>query len=604
MCGGFWLASDAPPGNAAVPSFCAPLGANLTCSPTSPTRATCQMARVDGESCDGDWDDVIGPTATTLRRCSPCAPGFRCVDNPSGATGPVCLRRADSSVGGSVACLATTANSGDRPYTYIVQNQRRFPLRSGPSGGWATAEVCVRAGQLGGMCGASIASNETRALQQNPTTVPVNSSYTPPGSLVTYTAVQVQFTTVDSTFPPNTNTTGCGSACSVCQSTSASVVYSTTPGMPNTYVPNEPRCCIPTGSRCNVDADCCEYGSLGASCVEDPTSDRDPETGAFTGIPRIKVCRRGCDPALGGNPTSPVAASVPSSFVCPAPTECRQVRTVPGYLGAPPTPVYACTPCGLLNEPACVTQYREGCTTVVPSSLGGGGIIRLGNLQVENGFCRPANCGFASGTCCPAHTNTIAPFAPSVAQGDRCQGTNMVCSSDTGPGTCVPCGGANQRCCEAKLSQFAERSTAPQPLSVNAQCSEQRNPAAVRTVPNRCPGDPIVPTSNRCATSLNMVCQNGSDPYTPGEAMCTACGTNGAPCCEGNRCNNFRSTCVGSGGGGININGICTACGDSGQPPCNCGGSGLGNDGCVLQDAEGNPVRLVNGICTAIPRKS
>jgi hypothetical protein len=308
-------------------------------------------------------------------------------------------------------------------------------------------------------------------------------------------------------------------------------------------------------------------------------------TGEPTGLPRIKICRRGCSPERGGNIGTLEATTVPPSFVCPAPTECRQVRTQTVTLGGSTTvvPIYACTPCGLRDEPTCTSPYREGCTTVLSADLGGG-IVRLGNLIAQDGVCRPRSCGFSGGACCPPDVSTL-PVGPSVfPQGDRCQAPNQVCSSETGAGTCVSCGNESGRCCEARLSDVLRRSaSSAQPTSSNSVCAAPRNDQMLRAVPTRCPGQ-AGPTTARCASpvgaSVTQVCQNGIDPYTPGAAQCVPCGGPEQPCCEGSVCNDARNNCVPGGAGGVN--GTCTPCGQPGQPCCNCPSTTAPANGCVV----------------------
>ncbi len=171
------------------------------------------------------------------------------------------------------------------------------------------------------------------------------------------------------------------------------------------------------------------------------------------------------------------------------------------------------------------------------------------------------------------------PFlGANVTQGDRCRSANSVCSSETGPGICIPCGGLNGRCCEAKISQVTQR-TGLQPLTNNTVCSESRNATVLRMVPDRCPSSSITPSTQRCSTFAGAVCQSGIDPYTPGPAMCIPCGGDGQACCEGNRCNSFRSRCMEGGAGGVN--GTCAPCGGMGEKKCLCGGPTVNSEGCV-----------------------
>jgi hypothetical protein len=577
-CGQFATSSGAPAGSVATPSFCAPLGDDLTCTPNTPTRAACNPTRVEGETCDGDWEDVISPLPAQPSRCLPCAPGFRCVNSLTG--GPrVCLRRCDtgSGIGG-----CRTASNSDRPWTYQCQPQ---PWQR-PGSVTTTTPVCVRVGLHGNVCGAPIASFETRDVVQ--IVPPVVEQLIYPGDVLGVAAEAVNVPYTVRIAPPTIPLTGCSAQCDSCVTTESD--RQPTPTL------LEPRCCVQPEGRCVTDSDCCAYGSFGARCVPDP------QPRANLGSPPLGICRRGCNAELFGNlPADLCNGAIPSptfrypNFVCPGHTECT-LFSPPGGTASP-----VCMPCGRPGENACRIAGRQGCTIALsPNQVPDGGLVRLGNLVRDTADRCQVNlaCGANGGACCPANARVCGPGAR-LPQGDRCANAGFVCNTDTASGQCVPCGiAAGGIACEGNVDNFLKiNQFLPQPsnLASNAVCAYSR--ISPRTGErDRCPGDPPNYAPQRCQDARNLVASTARDPYSGVPDVCVDCGARGQPCCEGGLCGDRNDTCVGYVRGGQN--GTCQECGRENQPCCRCPTAGsprATNSGCDLTNQQNQRLVCTTG---------
>jgi hypothetical protein len=579
-CGQFTAAGA---GSVAVPSFCKPIGNDNSCIPSNPTRAACFRTAVEGETCDGDWEDVLAASPTVRSRlCEPCGPGFRCANSVTG--GPrTCLRRCDTNVGGPGACRA--APRDDRPWIYECQPQpwqRRAMGDVGPM--TVLTPVCIRVGQHLGVCGSSIASFETRQIVSiGPV---INDEWDNPRTRLRPDgyAVSDQFTVLQA--PPGVPRTGCAAQCDNC------VVTRREPPAGAADLA-EPVCCVQPGGRCGLtatgrpnDDDCCDFGTFSAQCVLDPQSG---PSGA-----QLTLCRRGCNPAQGGNLVAdgcsgvlPPNPPIPPSFQCPGVSECRQVDITPGPGGS--LPAYACMPCGRAGERACTVRGREGCTVVLSTAqIPAGGILpigtiaRIGSLFVDgNGICQPVAGRGALGQPCHdlnVRSGALCSSGPRLPQGDRCNGLFLACSNPNGPGTCVPCGqAAGQPACEGSIALIGQRTVGMQPTLANAVCAENRLPFNDPIEGLRCPGDPPRINPPRCienalGNSPRLVSAPARNRYSGEAGVCIACGNTGQACCESQLCQNATDTCD---------QGVCVPCGQQGQPCCRCNPNLSGNGGCA-----------------------
>jgi hypothetical protein len=590
-CGQFTVASDARAGSVTVPSFCRPIGDdNTTCTPTSPSRAACNPTRIEGESCDGEWEELLAAAALPRRNlCAPCGPGFRCANSVTG--GPrVCLRRCDPVVGGQGACRP--AGSNERPWTYQCQTQPLLRPLGTPSMPIPSAAVCIRVGNHLGVCGASIASFETRQLVS--IAPPINVAWDNGDTRIVPDAYGVYDRTQVLNAPLGVPNSGCSAACDNC-------VVTQRVNPPDATSLAEATCCVDTGGRCGTgptlaDSDCCDFGSFDAQCV------RDPQSGA-TGAGQQGLCRRGCSPALGGNLTADICSGrlppnppFPANFQCPGATECIEVDRTPP-LGGTTLPIHACTPCGRAGEPRCTVSGREGCTIVLgPAQIPGGGIVRMGNLQVDaNGICQPVTIGptgaLVGGPGQPCHApnvrvGAICGSGPRLPQGDRCNLPNFACSDPDGPGTCVPCGlDIGQPACEGAISLIGARvgGIANNPTVNNSICAETRLPFNDPTESLRCPGDPPRINPPRCVENAlgnrpRIVSAPARNRYSGEAGVCIACGNTGQPCCESQLCQNVGDTCD---------QGVCTPCGQQRQPCCRCNPNLSMSNGCAATNPQG-----------------
>jgi hypothetical protein len=582
-CGQFTVVATARAGSVSTPSFCKPLGNDFSCVPSNPTNAVCSATRVEGESCDGDWEDVLSGSQTVRSRlCEPCGPGFRCANSVTG--GPrTCLRRCDANVGGAGACRA--AQNTDRPWVYQCQQQ---PWQRPASGDMAPTTVptpvCIRVGQHLGVCGASIASFETRQIVSIDPVTNVEWDDLRTRLRPDAYAVSEQFNVL---FPSaGTPNTGCNALCDNCVATRREP-----PAGPADVA--EAICCVQPGSRCGLtatgrpnDDDCCDFGTFSAQCVLDPQSG---PAGS-----QVTLCRRGCNPAQGGNLTADACSGVlpptpafPPQFECPGTTECRQVDTTPGPGGS--LPAHACTPCGRAGERACSVRGREGCTVVVsPAQIPGGGIVRIGSLSVDvAGVCQLVAGRGGMGQFCHApnvRTGAFCAGGPRLPQGDRCNGPLLACSSEDSLGRCVPCGqAAGQPACEGSIALIGQRTAGIQPTLANTVCAENRLPFNDPGEDLRCPGDPPRINPPRCienalGNSPRLVSAPARNRYSGEAGVCIPCGNTGQACCESQLCQNTSDTCD---------QGVCTPCGEFGQPCCRCNPNLSMNRGCVRDSPQG-----------------
>ncbi|MDP3273810.1 MAG: hypothetical protein Q8Q09_01355 [Deltaproteobacteria bacterium] len=424
----------------------------------------------------------------------------------------------------------------------------------------------------------------------------------PPRALITDSVIEIRHQSVGQ--PELGNVRPCFDLCDACVQTSSTLVN----GEP---VLDEPTCCVPAGSRCNVDDDCCDFGTNGASCVLDPST-AIPSTQSAPARPPIKICRRGCRANLIGNLLPDICRGVfppnpapPSGFVCPAPTECRPLPRPP--FGGLPFFGGACVPCGHPGELACIAPGREGCTVILNQDVAGGGLVRLGNLRVDpNGVCvQRTDCGFPGGPCCPPDVRLCGPPGR-LPQGGRCNGTN-VCNSEGFGGTCVPCGASfttqasivGTACCEGSLVALnALSQQQARPGQGNNICNAARNMPPRRSVDLRCPGDRRVPAISppRCNDGADTVCPVSSDPYSGTRGTCQACGGTGQPCCEGSLCLSNTDTC--------NPENRCEPCGGPNERCCRCPGTSgeLGTDGCRVAAPDAQVLACVpnSGRCVGV----
>lgn len=154
------------------------------------------------------------------------------------------------------------------------------------------------------------------------------------------------------------------------------------------------------------------------------------------------------------------------------------------------------------------------------------------------------NCGERGQPCCPGNGND-----------QRCQASLsklLRCSSDTGPGVCVACGGTGEPCCQRIPSvdpscAQGNRCTA----AVCEACGERGEPCcegrsnlefcAPNTLgsPLRCSSDSGQGTCESCGAAGERCCQRTptDDPSCARGNVCTSsgcrpCGEVGEPCCQ------------------------------------------------------------------------
>jgi hypothetical protein len=166
---------------------------------------------------------------------------------------------------------------------------------------------------------------------------------------------------------------------------------------------------------------------------------------------------------------------------------------------------------------------------------------------------------------------------------NMCEG-GLACVNDT----CVGCGGNNQRCCANDMCKDGGCCVTVFQGGAQREC---------RAAGMMCPGAGGACTAGRCAAcgSNGQPCCNGDRCYDAGQACignrCTACGGVGQAACPGSVCNaglcvNQMDSCVaagttcGQGVGMCNANGTCgmgmNACGGLNMPCC---GIGIGPTG-------------------------
>eukprot|EP00892_Ulva_mutabilis_P010419 jgi/Ulvmu1/774/UM010_0148.1 len=200
-----------------------------------------------------------------------------------------------------------------------------------------------------------------------------------------------------------------------------------------------------------------------------------------------------------------------------------------------------CRVCGERGEPCCTGRSSaDFCFATSNSNL-----LRCSDAR-GNGTC--VSCGGDGEPCC----QRLATDTPSCASGYRCtpegciacgergepccEGSSnrefcsavtlsnpLVCSSSSGNGTCMECGGAGQRCCQPRPTDDA--------ICMAGECSGGRcpaSPAQEEGCGER--GQPCCPGSSnnaRCPSGASLRCSSAS-----GDGRCEACGGAGEPCCQ------------------------------------------------------------------------
>ncbi len=629
------------------PASC--FAAGVPNAPNAP--GMCIGAITEGATCDGEWTGVVAGGAA--QPCRACGPGMVCMRRLDGATGRVCMRRCDSAVGGLNACqppqtLAATA--AGPPISYDYRCEPHLRTSGNPLSG--LVNVCVRDSPHGETC-APPASYETRSVLDTVARAewcpaadrrPDGTCRLPPDarpSRYAYVDTSTRvYTPAESPVAgsPADNVNPCRLNNDACRADNAAAAPN---GLNISF--GQFRCCRAPGQGCDQDRDCCNTGSAPSRCVPvEPVG----QTGAPTSPQR--VCRAGCDPGIAEDFSllSAVANPIPVALRCPSGTECTAMagsELVASPWPFPVTPTFGapfrqteratvCMPCGQEGERCCSgrdNKHAPSCGAsmvsapfvgvsptgpigdVPPTAFGGvitPNLVCVANVCLDRRFADSIDvtgiptpgprCGDLGEICCPAaigasgfvHTPVGSPDSDVVIpQGSRCR-AGGICGPQ---GTCEPCGGPNQMCCDLDLANTFNRirgASGAQPLPpltpiqdfVNISNplfaglpAEQRRMVDLVEEPLFCGATvPAFALSPRrcvpgfaCTTAQLLPRHN---PATSGgggqpDVTCQACGQSaGQPCCDGQWCRDtgagVRLVCNGS---------TCEGCGGCDQPACN-----------------------------------
>jgi hypothetical protein len=181
-------------------------------------------------------------------------------------------------------------------------------------------------------------------------------------------------------------------------------------------------CC--QDSTCDNADSCCVAGvcvANGATCGVYGTCNAGECTGGMDG-----TCGGNGDACCDGNPNGN--------------GEAYDFCTSAGYACNPDND--ECYPCGGPGQPCCEGNFCEagGCCDHNeqdwPVCIANGESCSGGQGTCSNGGCRGGDCGVLGHSCCGNDVRCTAPF------------------TDCAGGTCMPCGGLAQRCCDSASGSY------------------------------------------------------------------------------------------------------------------------------------------------------
>ena len=189
----------------------------------------------------------------------------------------------------------------------------------------------------------------------------------------------------------------------------------------------------------------------------------------------------------------------------------------------------SCCPGNVCNDGGCCVAGESCVAAGRPPAAGSALTCQDGSFHSTDGMA----CGGLMHPCCPGRNG--------------CTAANVRCTM----GTCTPCGGHGQECCDTfdfKGALRCGRGLACRP-------DPEQHPLCL---PCGGDGQPCCPGADLCRSGL--ACAEAS----AGQRICQGCGAPGTACCPGTACQD-GATCLGA----VNRQGgSCAPCGGQGQPCC------------------------------------
>lgn len=588
-------------------SLCVPAGtqadvaAHAACSYLPGFPGLCTRARVDGQTCDADWNYALAHALDLpVTVCSPCAPGLACLD---GVCRRQCTDPSDPSANPLGECPVA---STDPRWDYVCDTA---PHNSRTRAEVASAE-CTPAARLGQRCPAQASRALIEAQEVATTTTIV---HLPANNQLTYTVGTGNWGASRGVCADETNVCIDGRCCVppgvACQGTTAAERDRSCCGGPGIVARcGGSSCCRAPGQGCSSAADCCGLrpDAFGLGWLSGPGESPGICCDAATMANANELVRRLCGPVATGHcaPTPCGVAGTPCCRTEPFYPACQ-----PGLKCgvADPSGVRTCASCGGPNQPCCdngVCTAGLGCSN--------SGVCRdcgaLGSACCPDGTCVGGYCNPQTNQCEPCSNNSQCPAgqecywdncrSPCSVAGQACCdremnagglgpgflgrcATGLTCSFNLG--VCVDCGWQGGACCRADTRPSATSGAGtpycrdPQNLCVNQRCQHCGGTNEPCCAGNACAGtdavcDTATGTCRPCGAEGQACCANSTCNAQSGGASlvcgtggtCQRCGGVGQACCAGGVCNTTP------GGGRLVCDGTvtCVPCGSDAQPCC------------------------------------